>query len=405
MNGPPLSADPAFNTWLSDLRQTFHMDPELSYQEYRTTGKVTSILKDLGIPFTTFPDLTGTVGLIQGASPGPTTAFRADIDALPLQEENDVPYRSRNSGVMHACGHDAHMTIMLGAAKRMMDGGLTPKLSGNIKLLFQPAEERGAGAKAMIERRVLEDPKVDRIFAGHVSPDLPAGHVGIFKGPGYASADRFEVRIIGKGAHGAKPEEGIDPVVAGSYFVTAVQSVVGRNIKASEGGVITVGKFISGTAANIIPETAFLEGTIRALTENVRSTLIRRMEELLRGLEKSFGVSCKYFFHPGTPVLANDPDTTEILMEASRRVVGAGNIHISTPSMGSEDFSFFAMERPAAILRLGCASSTPEKRFGLHSPRFNIDESVLQIGAEIFFQTMRICNLEGIEGFQGFRLS
>lgn len=384
-----------FTSWISNLRRTFHMDPELSFEEYRTTEKISSILKELGIRFNTFPDLTGGVGLIEGSSPGPTIGLRADIDALPLHEENDVPYRSCNRDVMHACGHDAHMSIMLGVAKKIMDTHLPSKIKGNIKLLFQPAEERGAGALAMIERRVLEDPRVDRIFAGHLAPELSVGQVGIFTGTGHASADRFEVHIIGKGAHGAKPEEGVDPIVAGSFLVTAVQSIISRNIKASEGGVVTIGKFLSGTASNVIPETAFLEGTIRALAENVRKTIIHRLEEIFSGMEKTFGVKCKYSFYRGTPVLANDTETADILIEASTRIVGAQNIQRVDPSMGSEDFSYFAMERPAAILRLGCSTLKPEKRFGLHSPRFDIDESVLNIGAEIFFETVRICNVEG----------
>ena len=185
--------------WLSDTRRDFHMHPEISHQETRTTAKIVKILNALGCEVREFDDMTGAVGLIKGAQDGPTIGLRADIDALPIQELNDVPYKSKNPGAMHACGHDAHTTIMLGVARNIMTSDLQSKLKGNIKFFFQPAEERVAGAKAMIERGVLDNPRVDRVIAGHMAPDVPVGSVGIFRGLGYASADRFELEITGKG--------------------------------------------------------------------------------------------------------------------------------------------------------------------------------------------------------------
>ncbi|MGD8462155.1 MAG: M20 family metallopeptidase, partial [Desulfobacterales bacterium] len=280
--------DPQLQDWLSDTRRYFHRHPEISHQEKRTTQKIIEILKDLNIDTRPLEDMTGAIGLIEGKSKGLTIALRADIDALPIQELGDVEYASQNTGVMHACGHDANTAIMLGVAKTLMESGRHKDLKGNVKFLFQPAEERGAGAKAMIERGALENPRVDRIIAGHMSPDLPAGKVGIFRGLGYASADRFNLVITGKGAHGARPEEGNDPIVAGAQFVSGIQSIVARNIKPTEAAVITVGKFNSGAAENVIPESAHLAGSIRALSPDIRLKVHQRLAEFAAGLEKSF---------------------------------------------------------------------------------------------------------------------
>ncbi len=376
--------DPKLQEWLSDTRRDFHMHPEISHKEKRTTQKIIEILKGLNIDAQPFDDMTGAVGLIKGKSKGPTIALRADIDALPVQELGDVEYASQNKGVMHACGHDANTAIMLGVAKTLMESGKHKDLKGNVKFLFQPAEERGAGAKAMIERQVLENPRVDRIIAGHMSPDLPAGEVGIFRGLGYASADRFSLVITGKGAHGARPEEGNDPIVAGAQFVSGIQSIVARNIKPTEAAVITVGKFNSGAAENVIPESAHLAGSIRALSQEIRLKVHQRLAEFAAGLEKSFNVRCELQILEGVPTLENDIEVADFLFEVSQSVLGAEQVQYLPPIMGSEDFSYFTLERPSAIMRLGC--SNPEKGFTarLHSPHFDIDEHVLGVGTAIF---------------------
>ncbi|MBW2480455.1 MAG: M20 family metallopeptidase [Desulfobacterales bacterium] len=376
--------DPQLQDWLSDTRRYFHRHPEISHQEKRTTQKIIEILKDLNIDTRPLEDMTGAIGLIEGKSKGLTIALRADIDALPIQELGDVEYASQNTGVMHACGHDANTAIMLGVAKTLMESGRHKDLKGNVKFLFQPAEERGAGAKAMIERGALENPRVDRIIAGHMSPDLPAGKVGIFRGLGYASADRFNLVITGKGAHGARPEEGNDPIVAGAQFVSGIQSIVARNIKPTEAAVITVGKFNSGAAENVIPESAHLAGSIRALSPDIRLKVHQRLAEFAAGLEKSFHVRCELNILEGVPTLENDIEVAEFLFEVSQSVLGAEHVQYLPPIMGSEDFSYFTLERPSAIMRLGC--SNPEKGFTarLHSPHFDIDEQVLGVGTAIF---------------------
>ena len=384
------SPDSDLFEWLVDLRRRFHMQPEISHQETETTRTIIAILEDLGVAAAPIDDMTGAVGIMRGSADGPTVGLRADIDALPIQELNDVDYRSKIPGVMHACGHDAHATIMLGVARRLMDAGMPDKMKGNVKFLFQPAEERGAGAKAMIARQVLENPHVDRIFAGHMSPNLPVGKVGVFRGIGYASADRFELNITGKGAHSAYPEQGCDPVVAGAHFVTSIQSIVARNVGATESAVITVGVFRAGEASNVIPETARIEGSIRALDMNVRSLVIDRLKAIAAALETMFRVTCDFKLHPGVPVLTNDIDAADALYAASEKVLGPGNVSYLPPIMGSEDFSYFTLERPSAIMRLGCSNAARNLTSPLHSPYFDIDEKVLEIGSEIFFEA--VCN-------------
>ncbi|MFC1578404.1 M20 family metallopeptidase [Thermodesulfobacteriota bacterium] len=377
-----------FHKWLSDTRRDLHMHPEISHQEKRTTQRIAEILKELGCEVQLFDDMTGAVGMIRGAQDGPTIGLRADIDALPIQELNDIPYKSQNPGAMHACGHDAHATIMLGVARHIMTSGLQSKLKGNVKIFFQPAEERIAGAKAMIKRGVLENPRVDRVIAGHMAPDLPVGTVGVFRGLGYASADMFELNITGKGTHGARPEDGNDPIVAGAHFVTIIQSIVARNIKPTDAAVVTVGKFTSGDVSNVIPETAHLEGSIRALSAEVRQQLIERLHEIAAGLGKTFNVDSQFILHEGVPPLENDIEVADFLYDVSKDVLGVENVSYRPPAMGSEDFAYFTEERPSAIMRLGCANSQKGLQRSLHSPYFDIDEQVLEVGVAIFTEAI-----------------
>ena len=377
-----------FHQWLSDTRRDLHMHPEISHQEKRTTQRIAEILKELGCEVQLFDDMTGAVGMIRGAQDGPTIGLRADIDALPIQELNDIPYKSQNPGAMHACGHDAHATIMLGVARHIMTSGLQSKLKGNVKIFFQPAEERIAGAKAMIKRGVLENPRVDRVIAGHMAPDLPVGTVGVFRGLGYASADMFELNITGKGTHGARPEDGNDPIVAGAHFVTIIQSIVARNIKPTDAAVVTVGKFTSGDVSNVIPETAHLEGSIRALSAEVRQQLIERLHDIATGLGKTFNVDSQFIIHEGVPPLENDIEVADFLYDVSKDVLGEENVSYRPPAMGSEDFAYFTEERPSAIMRLGCANSQKGLQRSLHSPYFDIDEQVLEISVAIFTEAV-----------------
>ena len=374
--------------WLSETRRDFHMHPEISHEETRTTNRIAEILKEHDCEVQLFDDMTGAVGIIRGAGDGPTIGLRGDIDALPIQELNDIPYKSQNPGAMHACGHDAHATIMLGVAKNIMTSGIQSRLKGNVKLFFQPAEERIAGAKAMIERGVLENPRVNRVIAGHMDPGLTAGTVGVFKGLGYASADMFELTITGRGSHGARPNEGSDPIVAGAHFVTTAQTIVSRNIKPIDAAVVSLGQFKAGDVSNVIPETAFLEGTIRALTEENRQKVIDRLQEISDGLAKTFKVDCKFKIKMGVPPLENNTEVAEFLYAVSEDVLGKENVSYVPPGMGSEDFAYFTEERPSAIMRLGCSNREKGMERSLHSPYFDIDEEVLDVGVAIFTEAV-----------------
>lgn len=377
-------SNPEFSKWLIAIRRDFHMHPEIAFHEVRTTDRIVETLEGLGVEVTRFPDMTGAVGIIQGGRKGPCIGLRADIDALPIKELNDVPYVSKNNGVMHACGHDAHATILLGVARTLMASESVSEMAGVVKLFFQPAEERVSGARAMIDRGVLQNPAVDRVIACHMGPDLSAGQAGITKGQGYASSDRFTLTIIGKGAHGGKPDEGVDPIVAGAAFITQTQSIVGRNIKPTDSAVITVGRFMAGDVANVIPEKAFLEGTIRALADETRTFVIERLKEVASGIARTFRVTCELEVNEGVPGCRNHDGVADDLMDAAAGVLGNNNIQILPPSTGAEDFAYFSMACPSAILRLGCANTGRGISAPLHSPRFEIDETVLEIGVRIF---------------------
>ena len=359
--------------WLVATRRDLHMHPELSHEEVETTARIKEILQGLDIDVHDLSGLTGAVGIIRGKGGGNTIALRADIDALPIQELNEVAYRSQHDGIMHACGHDVHTTIMLGVAKYLRESGISKKLKGNVKLLFQPAEEKGTGAREMIARGVLENPRVDRIFACHVSPDLPVGTIGINPTQSHASADWFTLSIKGKGAHGARPSEGIDPIVAGAYFITAIQTIISRNVPPTDTAVITVGAFAAGKAANVIPEHARLEGTIRAFRTDIRDQVIERLHEIIHGIERSFGVSCVF----------------EFLYDIASHILGPDNVRRLAPVTGSEDFALFAVERPSALIRLGCGNAEKGLVAPLHSPRFDVDEEVLVIGVRVFVEAIQ----------------
>lgn len=379
--------DKEFFNWLVELRRDLHMYPETAYKETRTSAKIADILESLGIKTQRFQDMTGVVGLIKGKKNGPTIALRADIDALPIQELIDSLYKSKIDGHMHACGHEANTAIVLGTAKKLVESGMAATMKGNVKFLFQPAEEGGAGAKELIKRGVLDNPKVDRIIAGHMSPDIPVGQVGHFKNLGYASADRFHLNIIGRGSHGARPEDSHDPVVAGAHFITQIQSIVSRSIKPTEPAVITVGKLVSGNVSNVIPESACMEGTIRTFSKDIRQQIFERLNQFAKGLEHSFLVRCDLNIKQGYPCLYNNPEVAAFLYDVSDSILKPENVQYLSPIMGSEDFSFFTEACPGAIMRFGCGS--PERSFyPLHSPYFDIDERVLAIGVDIFTEAI-----------------
>ena len=376
--------DETTKEWLREVRRDIHRHPETMYEEHRTTERILALLTEMGVECRGFADMTGAVGLIRGGGRGPTLALRADIDALNVQELGDKPYKSLSDGKMHACGHDANTTIMLGVARVLSRPGAAERLKGNVKFLFQPAEEGGAGALRMIEKGVLEDPEVDRILAGHLGPELPAGQIGIYKTQAHASADQFELLITGKGGHGGRPHQCVDPIVAGAGFVNAIQSIVGRNLDPLESGVVSVGMFQAGTAENIIPETALLKGTIRALTPEARKLLIKRLNEISAGLAGTYLVQSELTILDGYPPNIGDEEVSSFMHGIAAGVLGPENVSYIKPTTGAEDFAFFAQQKPATLIRIGCGNKARGIIAPLHSPYFDLDEDCLGLGVEVF---------------------
>jgi amidohydrolase len=372
-----------FQEWLVQTRRDFHMHPETAYEEMRTTDRIAIELTEMGLEVRRFEDMTGVVGLLRGGKDGRTVALRADIDALKLQELTDVPYKSRYDGRMHACGHDAHATIMLGVAKHLMESGLGKTLPGNVKFFFQPAEEGGAGAKRMIDRGVLENPEVDVVMAGHVLPDMELGHIGVFEGQSHASADRFELTITGLGGHGGRPHQVRDPIIAAAHWITAVQAAAARSVDPVDSAVITVGSIHGGNASNVVPREVVLHGTTRAIGDGVQARIRERMLGISRGVEAAFEVQCELEFDDGYPPVINDSGISRLLHDTAIDIFGPGKAEYMRPSTGGEDFAYFAQQKPSAIIRLGCR--VPGRDFSpLHSPYFDMDERVLGLGVELF---------------------
>ncbi|MGB9700214.1 MAG: M20 metallopeptidase family protein [Thermodesulfobacteriota bacterium] len=368
--------------WLVEIRRTIHMHPELGFEEVETSKLVAQWLEKFGLEVKTGIAKTGVVGLLRGAQPGKTVAIRADMDALPIEEANEVPYRSQIKGKMHACGHDAHTTILLGVARFF--SSLRDQIKGNIKWIFQPAEEGGGGGKLMTEAGVLEDPKVEAIFGAHVYPDLSIGQVGIHEREGLAATDRFIIKLLGKGGHGAYPHLCKDPILAAGHMITQIHSIVSRNVPPLESAVITIGKINGGTAFNIIPDEVELIGTVRSLTPQVREILKNRLEEEVQGIARSFGIDYQFTFNYGYPALINDPAMSRLVAAVCARAIGQENVIYVKPSMGGEDFAYYLQKVPGAFFRLGCRNEKKGIVQTFHNANFNIDEDVLPFGVEVF---------------------
>ncbi len=369
--------------WLVEIRRTIHMRPELGFEEVETSKFVSQWLEKFGIEVTKGWAKTGLVGLMKGKGPGKTVAIRADMDALPMEELNKVPYASKVPGKMHACGHDAHVTILLGVAKFFSSHPNLLK-KGNIKWLFQPAEEGGGGGRVMVEEGVLENPKVDAVFGAHVYPLLPVGKVGYYEREGLAAADRFTVRIVGKGGHAATPHLTKDPILAAGHVITQLHSIVSRSLNPLESGVITVGRVQGGTAFNIIPDEVEMWGTVRSLNAQVRELLKTRIEDVVRGVVHSFGMDYHYNFMDGYPALINDTEMSELVARACAKGIGKENVEALKPSMGGEDFAYFLERVPGSFFRLGVRNEQKGIVNPYHSSLFDIDEEVLPFGVEMF---------------------
>ncbi len=366
-------------------RRFLHMNPELGNREFETANLIASKLLSFGLEVKSGIAITGVTGLLRGMEPGPTVGLRADMDALPIQELTDVSFKSLNPGVMHACGHDIHVAIALGTAKVM--SALRDKINGNIKFIFQPAEEgtpagEEGGADAMVLEGVLENPPIQAILGLHVWPEN-LGQVYFSPGPIMASSDWFQIVIEGKSSHAARPHEGIDAIALSSQVIVNLQSIVSRAVDPTDPVVVTIGKIEGGTKANIIAEKVTIEGTIRTLNETNRKKIPRLIEDVVRGITHSFGASYVFHYKKGTPLLYNHPDLASILAPTLTRTLGEGNVRDIKPQMVAEDFSYFAQKIPGFYFFLGVKDPEKPSMAPLHSPYFNPDERSIALGIKI----------------------
>lgn len=373
---------------LVKLRREFHQYPELAYQEFETSKRITRELKKLRLEVKTKVAKTGVVGLLKGSKGGKTVALRADMDALPLDEKTNLPYKSKNKGVMHACGHDLHMSCVLGSA--MVLTKLKDKLPGNVKFIFQPSEEVGlGGAKPMIEEKVLENPKVDGIFSLHSDSSIPVGKVGIKFGPMMAQADSFDLAIIGKGGHGARPQDGVDAIVVASQVVSSLQTIASRKINPTCPVVVSIGQIEGGTARNIICDKVILKGTVRSLEKNVAKKAPILIKEITSGVVKSFGADFEFHYSPGYPVLINDPKMTDLAKKAIELLFGKDKVYkILNPMMGAEDFAYFLQKIPGTMMRLGIRNEKKKAIYPWHHPKFRVDEDAIKVGTAVLSQCL-----------------
>ena len=367
-----------------NLRETIHMYPEDGFSEITTSKIIIEELEKLGIKVQKNVAKTGVVGLIEGKYPGKTVLLRADMDALKIQEQADVEYKSKIDGMMHACGHDGHVAGLLGAA--MILNELKDNLHGNVKLVFQPAEERDGGALPMIEEGVLENPKVDAAFAAHLWGYLNEGEVHLKEGPMMASPDIFNIKVIGKGGHGAVPQESIDPIVITCQIVNSLQTIVSRKINPLDPVVITCGRIQGGDCHNVIPNEVELEGTIRTFNEETRNWVPKVMEDLIRGITTSQGAAYEFKYEPKYPALINDKYMTSFAKESLKKVVGEENVFdLKEPNMGGEDFAYFAQKVPSAFIFVGIANNKSEPVIH-HNPYFKWDSKNVGILAQSLSQ-------------------
>lgn len=368
------------NDWLVNIRRDFHRNPELGLEEIRTQEKVMEYLDSLGIEYERIAS-TGVLGIIKGNKKGKTVALRADMDALPIQDEKDVPYKSTIPGKMHACGHDAHMTVLLGAARLIKER--EDKLSGNVKLFFQPAEETVGGARPMIEERAMDNPKVDAVFGLHVSGNIRVGEIGIRYGKMNASSDTMQIIISGNSSHGAYPHRGIDAIVISASVISSLQSIVSRNMDPLNSAVVTLGTINGGTQDNIIADKVELMGTLRTLDPETREKTKKRIEKIVTKTAEAMDGVGEVIWQEGYSALINNDDMVDIVKRSGENILGANNVHeLSKPSLGVEDFSYFAEVAPGAFFRLGCKTKdSPMKE--AHHPLFDIDEECLAIGVAL----------------------
>jgi amidohydrolase len=374
---------------LIELRHDLHSHPELSYNEYRTAGRVLEKLQALpGLDIRTGVAETGIVATLGAEKKGPCVALRADMDALPIEEQTGAAYASQEKGKMHACGHDGHTTCLVGAAQILH--GLADELQGPVKFVFQPAEEGGAGAKRMCEEGVLKDPEVSAIFGLHGFPDLPQGVIGLSPGPVLASADTFAVTVHGAGAHAAYPHQGVDPVLAAAHIVVALQSIVARRVDPLDSAVITVSQLQAGSADNIIPPSAHLSGTIRAFRPETRQLLHDEIRRVAVGSAEGLGCRAEVEISDGYPPLINEERARATVARITAEALGEKvNLFEAPPVMGAEDFAFYTEYVPAAFFAMGLCPAGRDSYPKLHQPDFDFPDAALPLGVTMHVEIAR----------------
>ena len=372
--------------YVMKLRRQIHQNPELGLKEYETAALIKQELESYGVEVVPISAETGVLGILRGEKEGgnTVTAFRADIDALPILEQTGLPYASKNTGVMHACGHDGHTAILLGTAKLL--SSMRDRFSGTVKFIFQPGEETLFGAKEMVKAGVLENPDVDIIVALHAWPFIETGKIGIWPGPYQASGDKFSVKIYGGGGHGAYPHKSKDPLLAANHAVIALQSIVSRQINAIDSTVLSVCTFHAGNAFNVIPEEVEFTGTVRCHNKEVRNSMEKRMEKILKGIVEAFDCNYELDYQYGVPMVVNNPEVLDLLAEAATQAIGENSVEtLPGPVMGSEDFSLYLEKVPGAFVRLG-NTNPGEEEISVHNDRFNFNDDAIPYGMSTLTQ-------------------
>ena len=383
---------------LIEWRRDFHQNPELSNREFKTAEKIAKHLTDIGLQVETNIAKTGVIAILEGDQPGKVIAIRADIDGLPVTERNDLDFKSEvkttflntETGVMHACGHDTHIAILMATAEVLSKH--KDKIKGRIKFIFQPAEEgpppgEEGGAKLMIKEGVLENPKVDAIFGLHINSQTPVGTIKYKTGGIMASVERFVINVRGKQTHGSQPWSGVDPILISAKIIDGLQTIISREADlTNEAAVITVGKITSGTRFNIIPESSEMIGTVRTLDPKMREMIEKRMKEMVEGIAKAYGGQASIIFQNNTSITYNDEELTARILPSLQTVAGEENVIIMKATTGGEDFSFFQEKVPGVYFFLGGMTAGNTESFPHHTPDFMIDESGLLLGVKAFTQ-------------------
>ncbi len=393
--GPKLGKDyAAIEDKVIEWRRDIHQNPELSNREFKTAEKIAEHLKSLGIEVQTGVAHTGVVGILKGKKPGKVVALRADIDALPVLERNDLPFKSTVKGeyngeevpVMHACGHDTHIAILMGVAEVLSKN--TDKIKGTVKFIFQPAEEGAppgeeGGAQLMVKEGVLENPKVDAIFGLHINSQTPVGTIKYKPRGIMAAVNSFEIHVKGKQSHGSQPWSGIDPILISAKIIDGLQTIISREAElTNEAAVITIGKISSGVRSNIIPESAEMLGTLRTLDNGMREMIKRRMKEMVSTIAKAYGGEAVLEFNLGYPITYNDPKLVEQMLPSIQRVASTENVLLMKAVTGAEDFSFYQEKVPGFFFFLGGMTPGTTESFPHHTPDFRIDDSGLMLGVK-----------------------